>query len=324
MNRGLKIGLGVFLGLIVVLFIGVNIYCRAEALNVAHFTQEEQQARWDEEVGPEAGPNEHGIRFMLPQDAGLAYEDVTVNTADGLDLHGWYMPSENGAAIMLLHGMHEFPYHLMEEAAMLQRHGYGALLISVRGHNFNDGDTLSFGCDDREMADLEAWYQYLLQRDDVNPDRIGILGQSMGGSLVLQYAQQNEDIKATVAHSPFSSIADVTETFIVWRTGLPTWVAGLIAGDMMFWFEREMDCNLSELSAKKMIGDISPRPVYIMQAENDDVVTAVSGELLMEAAGEPKTYWLCEGSGHHECDTDYPEEFENRIIDFYDRYLLEA
>jgi alpha-beta hydrolase superfamily lysophospholipase len=324
MKKGAKIGLGVIVGLAVVLFVGVNIYCRNEVLDFVHFTSEEQQERWEEEVGSEKGPNGDGILFMLPEDAGLAYEEVTVTSSDGMTLNGWYMPSANGAAVMLMHGMHEFPYHMMEEAGMLQRYGFGALLISVRDHNFGDGDTISFGCDDREMADLEAWYQYLIQQDGIDPDKIGILGQSMGGLLVIQYAQKNENIKAVVAHSTLSSVSDTVETAVAWRTGLPLWAAGLLAGDMMFWMEQELDCDFSEVSAKDLIGDISPRPVFIMHAENDEVVAPDSGELLMAAAGDPKTYWVCAGSFHHECDTDYPQEFEERIIGFFSQYLLDA
>jgi len=143
---------------------------------------------------------------------GLVYEDVSVTTPDGLKLVGWYVPSQNGAAIMAQHGYTSDRRELLEEAAMLNKHGYGVLLTSVRAHDLSDGEVISFGFN--EMQDLEAWYQYLRKRGEVDPDRIGILGNSMGGSLVIQYAAQNDNIRATVAHSAFSSLDDTVATSV--------------------------------------------------------------------------------------------------------------
>ena len=134
----------------------------------------------------------------------------------------------------------------------------------------------------------------------------------------------NENIKAVVAHSAFPSVDDAVVSFTAHTAGLPTWFAKLIASNILFWADREIDCDLSTVSAKDWIGDISPRAVYILVGGQDEQLPPNSGQLLMNAAGDPKYYWLCEGSGHHECDTDYPEEFETRIIDFFDQYLLKA
>ncbi len=324
MNRSLRIGLGVILVLVVGVFTAVNIYCRNQARDMVHNTYEEQSTRWVEEY--EAGVI-HGLKdipIIKPEARGLEYEEVSVISSDGLTLNGWYIPTQNGAAVMLMHGLTAFPYHMLEEAAILQRHGYGALLISVRNHNFSDGDTLSLGCDNREMADLEAWYQFLKKQNGVDPEKIGLLGQSMGGSLVIQYGRLNKEIKAVVAHSAFPSVDESVVSFSASKTGLPTWLVKLIAEDLLFWAEREIECDWSTVSARDWIGDISPRAVYILAGGQDDQLPANSGQWLMDAANDPKFYWLCEGSGHHECDTDYPEEFETRIIDFFDQYLLNA
>ena len=127
-----------------------------------------------------------------------------------------------------------------------------------------------------------------------------------------------------MAHSAFPSVDDAVVSFTAHTAGLPTWFAKLIASNILFWADREIDCDLSTVSAKDWIGDISPRAVYILVGGQDEQLPPNSGQLLMNAAGDPKYYWLCEGSGHHECDTDYPEEFETRIIDFFDQYLLKA
>ncbi|HSG18887.1 MAG TPA: alpha/beta fold hydrolase [Anaerolineae bacterium] len=325
MKKGLGITLGVVIGMALIVFVIVNIYCRNEARNFVHNTLQEQELRINKEY--EAGwiqGSKNPIRVIKFEETGLPLEQVSVINDSGMTLNGWYMPSQNGAAVMLMHGATAFPYHMLEEAKSLERHGYGALLISVRNHNFGDGDTLSFGCDDREMEDFDAWFEFLKQQEGIDPDRIGLMGQSMGGTLAIQYAAQNEGIRAVVAHSAPSSVKDAVETFTAWMTGLPPWVANLIAGNMLFWVDTEIDCEMSVVSAKEWIDDISPRAVYILHGGDDKQLPAASGEWLFATAGEPKYYWLCPDSGHHECDTDYPAEFEERIIGFFDDHLRQG
>ncbi len=253
-----------------------------------------------------------------PADFGLEYEDVHVTTPDGLNLVGWYVPSRNGAAIMAQHGYTANRQELLEEAAMLNSHGYGVLLMSVRAHDLSDGELVSFGM--HEMQDLEAWYQYLLTREEVDPARIGILGNSMGGSLVIQYAAQNEQVRAVVAHSAFSSLDDTVATSIEYFTDLPAFP---FAPAIVFWAEREVGFDSSEVSARRWIEKLSPRPVLLLQGGADVAISVESGQILMDAAREPKELWFEPDVGHCDFDTDLPGQYEQRVIGFFDRYLLE-
>jgi len=308
MAKWFRISLMVIAGLALAALVAINTVSRKEAVNFVRYTPEERLQRTQEESD----------LIQSPSGYGLPYEDVVVTNASGMKLVGWFVPSQNGAVVMLLPGYEEPRYLMLEEADMLYRHGYGALLMSVRAHDLSDGDLVSFGCGGREMEDIDAWYQYLLTRPDLDQGRIGILGQSMGGSLVIQYARLNERIRAVVAHSPFSSVPDTVQTAVTWKTGLPGW---LFAPFMLFWAERETGCDLSSVSARDWIGEISPRPVFILDAGMDEVVSKNSGEMLLQAAGEPKEWWFCEECKHHEFDTTRPREFEEKVIGFFDRYL---
>ena len=200
---------------------------------------------------------------------------------------------------------------------MLNERGYGVLLTSVRAHDLSEGEVISFGMN--EMQDLDTWYQYLLTRDEVDPARIGMLGNSMGGSMVIQYAAQNENIQATVAQSAFSSLDDTVATSIEFFTGLPAFP---FAPAIVFWAEQEVGFDSSEVSAKTWISELSPRPVLLLQGGADTVISAESGQLLYDAAGEPKELWYEPELGHTAFDTELPGEFEERVAGFFDQYLL--
>ena len=252
-----------------------------------------------------------------PADYGLPYEDVSVTSEDGLRLVGWYIPSENGAVIMAQHGLKSNRTALLEEAKMLHDHGYGVLLTTVRAHDESEGELISFGY--HEMKDWEAWYQFLMTQDDVDPEKIAVLGNSMGATQAIQYAALNDDIVAVVAHSPFSSIDDTVAVSVTAFTGLPAFP---FAPMVLFWAEQELGLDSAEIDAKLWIDDISPRPVFILQGGKDTVVSTNGGELLLAAAGDPKELWFEEDLAHVDFDTQLPEEFEERVVGFFDQYLF--
>jgi fermentation-respiration switch protein FrsA (DUF1100 family) len=169
------------------------------------------------------------------------------------------------------------------------------------------------------MLDLGAWDRYLRSRYDLDPDRIGIFGASMGGSLAIQFAAQNAHIKAVVADSAFSSLRDTVNTSLRFFTGLPPFP---FAPMIVFWAEREGGFRASEIDATRWIARISPRPIFLMQGGADVVISPSSGQRLFDAAGEPKELWFEPDLGHTEFLAKRPQEFERRLVGFYDKYLL--
>jgi dipeptidyl aminopeptidase/acylaminoacyl peptidase len=256
-------------------------------------------------------PDESPAIYNLP------YEDVEITTADGLNLVGWFVPSQNGAVIIMQHGYKSTRKELLNEAGMMYRHGYGILLTTVRAHDYSEGELITFGMN--EVNDLEAWYQYLLTRDDIDADRIGILGNSYGGMLAIQFAGQNENIRAVVANCAFSSLNDTVSTSVTYFTDLPAFP---FAPLIVYWAERETGFQMEDIDATKSIAQIRPRAVFLMQGGADVVISADSGQRLYDAAGEPKELWFDPALGHVEFDKERAAEFEQRVAAFFDEYLL--
>lgn len=299
--RRMKIVSGILAGVLFIASAGILYITKKEAHNLITAPRETRNL-------PEETPADHDLPF----------EDVTVTTSDGLKLVGWFVPSQNGAVIMMQHGYKSDREEMLNEAEMMYRHGYGVLLTTVRAHDHSDGKTITFGMN--EVNDMEVWYQYLVSREDVDADRIGILGNSYGGMLAIQYAAQNENIKAVVADCAFSSLNDTVSTSVTYFTDLPAFP---FAPLIVFWAEQETGFKLEDVDATRWIAQISPRPVFLMQGGADVVISAESGQRLYDAAGEPKELWFEPELGHVDFDSDMPEEFERRVVQFFDTYLLE-
>ena len=253
----------------------------------------------------------HAARAYVPTPAlGTFYEDVAFTTADGLRLEGWYVPSQNGAAVIVFPGR-KGP---QKPARMLARHGYGVLLFDRRGEGASEGDPNALGW--AGTRDLEAAVSYLRERDDVDDGRIGGLGLSVGGEMLLQFAAETDDLKAVVSEG--AGIRSVREA--VELTGSERLAAvpvfALVTGATAVFASDLPPPSLTDLSA-----GISAPVIFIYATPGQ------GGESLSktyyEAAPQPKEIWAAEG-GHTGALSAEPAEYERRVVGFFDETLLEG
>jgi fermentation-respiration switch protein FrsA (DUF1100 family) len=227
---------------------------------------------------------------------------------------------ENGATIIVQHGTPGGRQDALFEAEFFNRHGFNVLFGSFRAHDENEGNLITFGAN--EVKDLEAWYQYLLTRADVDPAKIGLYGESMGGGTGILYTAENEGISALATGSAFAFTQNTVETFTEHELGTPDWITPIIARFLLFWAEREGNFKSDDVDTEKVICNISPRPVFIIQGLKDDKISPDNGQLLYDAACEPKDVWLLPDAGHVNFEEFVPEEYEQRLVSFFEQYLL--
>jgi alpha-beta hydrolase superfamily lysophospholipase len=207
---------------------------------------------------------------------------------------------------------------MLNIAAVLNKHGYGVIMVDLRAHGESEGDLTTFG--KLEQLDVDAAYQYLLTREGVDPDKIGAFGNSLGAATLIMYAAQNENIKAVVSQSSFAQIEGPLAMKIKEHTGVPPLPIAIEA--VVFFAERHTGFKAEDLRIIDYVDDISPRPILLMQGGQDQDCPPNSGYRLYRAAGEPRELWYEPSQGHVLFDKNYPEEFEERIIRFFDIYLL--
>lgn len=304
MTKPLGITLLVIVIVLVVIFVALALMTRSQALGIVRHPLEER---------PEMKET--------PEDYGMVYENVSVTTEDDLKLYGWFIPGENGATIMIQHGSPGGRQDGLYEASALNEEGYSILLGSFRAHDECDGELISFGY--HEQKDLAAWHQYTLSREDVDPERIGLYGESMGGGTSILYAADDPGIAALATGSGFALTQETIELFIKFETGLPKSIVSILTRFIVFWAEREYGFSLDALDTEGVIGQISPVPVLIIHGGSDDKIGPESGEKLIEAAAEPKELLWIKEAGHVDFEDHRPEEYKAALINFFNQHLLE-
>jgi fermentation-respiration switch protein FrsA (DUF1100 family) len=265
-------------------------------------------------------PDRRRPMLKTPRDYGLTSKTVRVKAEDGLLLRGWYMPGDNGATVMVQHGTPGGRQDGLVEAAFFNKHGYNVLLGSFRAHDDCGGLLVSFGL--HEMKDCRAWHTYLLQRQEVDPERIGIFGKSMGGTVAVHYAAENPSIAAVAAASAPADMASMLKHYLRSELHVPGWIVPVVAPLLIFWADRRIGCRAGQLGALPYAGQVSPRPLLIIQGGKDNHVPWQHGRLIFKAAGEPKEFWLVPEANHINFEQYRPAEYERRVLAFFDRYLL--
>jgi pimeloyl-ACP methyl ester carboxylesterase len=249
-----------------------------------------------------------------PASVGLGYTDVTLRTADGVDLAAWYVPSANGAAVVLLHGAGSTRSNVLDEAEVLAEAGFGVLLVDARGHGESDGRAMDFGW--FGDADIAAATAHLAARRDVDPDRIGAVGLSMGGEEAIAAAASDARIAVVVAEgagairttADTGSLSGFGRYLAIPHYGLQTMVADLFTGAS------------PPIALEEAMGRIAPRPVLLISAARELEYT----ERYLAAAPDSTELWAPSGAPHIGGLATHPAEYRERVASFLDGALGEA
>ena len=252
-------------------------------------------------------------RAVVPANhLGVPYENVKFETEDGLELEGWYIPSRNGAAVISFPGRNG----PQRQARMLARHGYGVLLFDRRGEGRSDGEPNIFGWGGGE--DIKAAVRYLKTRDDVDPQRIGGIGLSVGGELMLETAAETPDLRAVISDG--AGARTMREQVDTEGLSLPDRV---LTGVSIALKDATMTIATGQTPPKHLkdlVGKIAPRPLLLIADPESDNGEKLN-RLYIKHAKEPKALWEIPGAGHVNGAVSRKAEYEQRIVSFFDQGL---
>ena len=237
---------------------------------------------------------------------------MSFTTDDGLKLAGWYVPSRNGAAVIVSPGRSP---SVQEHARVLIGHGYGVLVFDRRGEGASQGDINLYGW--AGDKDLLAAVRFLQRQPDVRRGAVGGLGLSVGGEMLLQTAAESPGLKAVVSEG--AGRRSLREHLHIPGLGavqkwLTPWVAQ--TGALMVMSNHSVPPDLA-----RVVSRISPRPILLIRALHgldDESLNRV----YFANARQPKALWEVPQGGHAGALQAMPQQYESRVVGFFDGALL--
>jgi alpha-beta hydrolase superfamily lysophospholipase len=227
-----------------------------------------------------------------PAGAGLAYEDVTFSTTDGLTLRGWFFPADRPGAPAMIYApatSHDQRSGLSLVPAF-HNAGYHVLLFSYRGHALSDGRKGSFTYGEAESRDVDAAVEFLFETKSIR--QISVVGHSVGAVSAILSAARNPLIDAVVAVAPFNCVTDV------WFTSRPKLVPPFVLDWTLWVAEKTRGFDREEVCPLQVVEQIAPRPLLVIHGTEDRRITEAQVQELFAAAEQPKSLWLVEGASH--------------------------
>ncbi len=223
---------------------------------------------------------------LAPDAIGIKYEDIFVETADNLRLHGWklFSEGETNGILLYFHGNAENISTHFANVYWLVALGYDVYLFDYRGYGKSEGVAEL----DPIVDDMELVIGHVLDDLPVNNNLI-VMGQSLGASLTIYsvaHSQYRDRIAALVSVAAFSDYHDIAQD-------------ALSSSWLLWLFQWPLSKTISNAySPVGYVDQVSPVPLYIMHSGDDEIINFYHAQRLYEAAQEPKQLILLEG-GHN-------------------------
>jgi fermentation-respiration switch protein FrsA (DUF1100 family) len=209
-----------------------------------------------------------------PQDWGMPYQDVSLRTRDGIQLHGWYIPHAGAShTLLFLHGNAGNISHRGDSLRIFHRLGLNVLILDYRGYGRSEGRPSEAGL----YQDAEAGWRYLMDERGLAPGQVVLFGRSLGAVVAAWLAARLEGSDgpaALIMESGFSSAADVA------RDAYPLlhWLVPLR-------YRFDATAQLRKVRC----------PVLVLHSVEDEIIPFALGDKLYSAANPPKRLWRMQG-----------------------------
>ncbi|TLF81241.1 alpha/beta hydrolase [Nocardia cyriacigeorgica] len=204
----------------------------------------------------------------------LDYAELSIPTADGQTLHGWWVRAPRSIGhVLFAHGNGGNIGDRVPMYALLADAGFDVLAFDYRGYGHSTGRPSERGT----ALDARAARTILLDQPGVDPERVLYLGESLGGAVMLELA---------LAHPPAGLI--LMSTF----TGLRD-AARAVYPFLPPPFIPDAYPSLRRIPELRA-------PLLTMHGDRDELLPLRHARMLYEAAPEPKELVIYPGAGHND------------------------
>lgn len=231
---------------------------------------------------------------ITPAERGWHYEPVTLTTADGVNISGWWLPLENARATLLFfHGNAGNIGHRLESLALFRALNLSVLIIDYHGYGDSEGKPSETGT----RMDARAAWHYLVIERNIPAKQIVVFGRSMGAAVAAELAREHAP-GAVILESAFRSLPDMAQA-----------VYPFLPARWLTRYEYDTEAYVRDIDA----------PVLVIHSESDEIIPYSHGQAIYAAAREPKSMLVIEGD-HNTGFFNDPKKYLNGI----DRFLMNA
>lgn len=210
---------------------------------------------------------------MTPADIGVDYEDVSIEAADGVKLHGWFIAGRSSRVLLFFHGNAGNISHRLDSIRQFLDLDLSVLIIDYRGYGQSEGRTTEIGT----YRDADAAWRYLVETRGMVASDIVVFGRSLGASVASWLAAQQQPL-GLIVESSFTSVPDIAQELYPW---LPArWLSRLRHATRDY--VRDVRC-----------------PVLVVHSRDDEIIPFHHGEAIFASANEPRTLLAIRG-GHND------------------------
>ncbi|MBD9662554.1 alpha/beta hydrolase [Variovorax sp. VRV01] len=245
------------------------------------------------------------VRYETPDALGLRYEAVQFASADGTRLTGWFLPAagrsnpkEAKGTVVHFHGNAQNMSTHWRFVAWLPKQDFNVFVFDYRGYGESAGKPEPKGV----FEDSSAALGHVRSRGDVDPERLLVFGQSLGGAnaIAVLGSGNRAGVKAAAIESTFYSYSSIA------NEKLPG--AGLLVGD--------------DYAASKYVAAVAPIPLLLIHGTVDRIIPDSHSRRLLEAAREPRRLLEVPGAGHLEPMTErFGATCQQALVEFFDASL---
>ena len=245
---------------------------------------------------------------VLPADdpaaqLGFRFEPVSFRAADGVELSGWWLPSQSGASdrtVVVCHGLGAGKSNQLILAGALALDGFNALIFDFRAHGGSGGQVSSFG--DLERRDVRAAVDWAKAHRPGEAVHVYGAGVSMGAAALVSAAADDPRVEAVALFSTYDSLPGLARVVAGQMFSRPVdrWMAALVLPIA----SAHAGADLSAFAPAESIGRLWPRPVLVIHGGRDQVIPFRLGRRLFDAASFPRESLWLPGADHDTTITD--------------------
>ena len=242
-------------------------------------------------------------------------ESIWFHSKDGTRLHAWFLPAHNqlkdahpdsrrAPTILHVHGNAGNILSHIWFTDYLPPAGFNLLIFDYRGYGQSEGAARKRS---PLIEDAAAALDYLLTRPDVDPQRLGVYGQSLGGAIAMNVMADRPELKVGVIESAFVSWREIAACAL--GGNHPGLLCKSLAAIMISDADRP-DHAIARIQC----------PILLLHGDADSIIP-VEHSRRLEAASNGRAKLVEFPGGDHNSLRDTNPEIESLVIDFFRQNL---